>query len=418
MRRGQSSFGLTALFTVFITLFKATSVVAQSAKPWKFKVLHTFHGKNGANPEAALIRDSAGNLYGSTTSGGAGTCSQYGCGTIFKLDKAGRQTWLYNFHGKDGNFASSPLLRAATGSLLGATAEGDLNDCGGAPGCGVVFRINGAGKKETVLHKFDGADGQGPGSPLTKDAAGNIYGTVSVGAADGAVYRLDKSGNETILYAFSGWSDGGVPVGGVVRDSHGNLYGVTMYGGVGFGNSGYGVVYEVDTAGNETVPHAFAGGSDGAYPASTLIFDEQGNLYGTTEGGGISECGATGCGTIFKLSPRSGGAWTESVLYAFCSVSGCADGEEPLVGPLVMDAAGELFGTTYFGGTDNYGVVFKLDTAGNETVLHSFSGGSDGAGPVAGLLIDNHRNLYGTTQGGGAICYIRYTCGVVFQIIP
>jgi len=262
-----------------------------------------------------------------------------------------------------------------------------------------------------VLHKFNGADGMFPEGPLAEDAAGNLYGAVPVGVGNGAVYKMDKSGEETVLYTFSGGSDGGIPEGGVIIDSAGNLYGTTMDGGAGFGNSGYGVVFKVDPAGNETVLHAFTSGSDGANPASALLLDAKGNLYGVTENGGSSECGGTGCGTAFELSPESGGGWTENVLYAFCSVAGCADGEEPLAGPLVIDSAGNLYGTTYFGGTADDGVVFELDAAGKETILHSFTGGSDGANPRAGVIMDSEGNLYGTAEEGGGTCYESYTCG-------
>jgi uncharacterized repeat protein (TIGR03803 family) len=135
-------------------------------------------------------------------------------------------------------------------------------------------------------------------------------------------------------------------------------------------------------------------------------------------------CGNTGCGTVFELSPQSDGTWKETVLYAFCSLSNCTDGEAPGTGPLVRDPEGNLYGTTTFGGAyrncngDACGVVFKLDTTGKETVLHSFTGGKDGANPFPGLVMDNDGNLYGTTQAGGAICIQLFTCGVVFKITP
>jgi len=174
------------------------------------------------------------------------------------------------------------------------------------------------------------------------------------------------------------------------------------------GADGQGTVFELDTTGKETVLYSFTGGADGGRPGSVLIADSEGNLYGTTEGGGKG-CG-TGCGVVFELSPQ-GKSWAENVLYTFCSLSNCADGEEPVRGPLVRDAAGNLYGTTYFGGAhhncneNSCGVVFKLDTAGKETVLHSFTGGADGAEPAAGLIMDNAGNLYGTTElGGDAQC--------------
>jgi uncharacterized repeat protein (TIGR03803 family) len=182
------------------------------------------------------------------------------------------------------------------------------------------------------------------------------------------------------------------------------------------------LVFKVDGTGNETVLHTF-GGSDGAYPDSVLLFDSQGNLYGTTQGGGSSgEC-ANGCGVVFELSPRNG-PWEETVLYSFCPASGCTDGATPIAGPLVRDSAGNLYGTTYFGGAycgsnEGCGVVFKLDTAGTETVLHSFSGGADGAAPWGGLTSDSMGNLYGAaSQGGDLKCQPGngQGCGTVFKI--
>ncbi len=211
---------------------------------------------------------------------------------------------------------------------------------------------------------------------------------------------------------------------GVILDKAGNLYGVASAGGDGFCGNGHGVAFEVDTAGNETVLHTFSGG-DGADPDSILLFDSKGNLYGTTGyGGGGSGCGNTGCGTVFVLTPQSSGNWSETVLYSFCTVANCTDGAEPDTGPLVRDVRGNIYGTTYFGGAyrncngDECGVVFRLDTAGKEAVLHSFTGGKDGANPIAGLAMDSHENLYGTTQTGGATCYNTSTCGVVFKIAP
>jgi uncharacterized repeat protein (TIGR03803 family) len=172
------------------------------------------------------------------------------------------------------------------------------------------------------------------------------------------------------------------------------------------------------------VLHNFCGG-DGAYPESALTWDDAGNLYGTTAEGGSSDVCDGGCGAVFELSPGSGGSWTEKVLYSFCSVSGCADGENPLFGRLVRDAAGNLYGTTVFGGShrncngDACGVVFKLDLSGKETVLHSFTGGVDGASPASGLAIDAAGNLYGTARAGGDTkCDPPYRCGTVFEITP
>lgn len=403
-----------------LAVMLAAWAAAAPAQNYKFKVLHTFHGADGATPEVALTTDAGGNLYGATTTGGTGKCTKYGCGTVFKLNKAGEQQWLYSFGGSNGRLPAGPLLLEAGGSLLGTTGEGGDANCPGkgGDGCGVVFSLNSTGKKENVLFKFDYTDGNGPGGPLATDATGNIYGATADGDGFGNVFEIDTAGNETVLWTFSGGSDGGGPEGGVIRDSAGNLYGTTFIGGVGFGDNGHGLVFMVDTAGSETVLHEFGGGSDGANPSSGVIFDGEGNLYGTTQNGGSSACGGTGCGTVFKLSPNGNGTWAESVLYAFCSTGNCADGEAPLLGPLAIDSSGNLYGTTFFGGASNNGVVFRVDSSKHETVLHNFSGGADGANPFAGVIIDKQGSLYGTTQRGGGDCFVKYACGVVFQLVP
>jgi uncharacterized repeat protein (TIGR03803 family) len=408
-------------FLIFITLLLASAVAATQAGAQKFKVLHTFHGPNGASPWTQLTRDAEGNLYGTTESGGSGKC-QGGCGTAFKLDKDGKQVRLHGFNGKNGRTPAAGLLRDAAGTLYGTTVEGGDTTCFSL-GCGTVFKLDTSGR-ETVLHKFTGTNGDGffPGALLVRDQAGNLYGTTANGGAHGfgTVFKLDRTGKETVLYSFTCESDGCTPYPGVVLDSSGNLYGAAFYGGIAFGNSGHGVVFKVDTSGSETVLHTF-GGSDGANPDSVLLFDSGGNLYGTTQNGGNSECGGTGCGVVFELSPQSGGGWTETTLYRFCSQSNCTDGEDPIAGPLVRDSAGNLYGTTYFGGTYDDGVVFKLDTTGKETVLHNFSGRTDGANSPAGLVVDKAGNLYGSTFNGGDLnCTIGGApgCGVVFKLTP
>jgi uncharacterized repeat protein (TIGR03803 family) len=410
-------------FAIFLTVLLVSVVAIQpAAQARKFKVLHTFHGKDGGGPEGVLVRDAAGNLYGTTGGGGTGKCGKLGCGTAFELDKTGKQVWLHSFDGGNGHGLQAGLLRDAAGNLFGTTVYGGDTSCNPPYGCGTVFKLDKSGTKEVVLHKFTGTpDGFFSQAVLVKDAAGNLYGTTSLGGTGGlgAVFKIDASGRESVLYNFTGGSDGCDPYPGVILDSVGNLYGVTFDGGTGFCNSGQGVVFKVDRGGNETVLHSFGGGSDGANPDSVLLFDSQGNLYGTTENGGSSGCGGTGCGTVFELSHDG----AETVLYAFCSLSNCADGETP-VGPLVRDQKGSLYGTTYFGGASHNcsgvgcGAIFKLDRADNETILHSFTGGKDGAFPSAGLTMDSSGDLYGTTQGGGATCYTSHTCGVVFDTTP
>jgi uncharacterized repeat protein (TIGR03803 family) len=413
-------------FVIFIALLLASAIAHTQSQAQKFKVLHTFHGPDGNSPVGVLARDPAGNLYGTTSDGGVGKCGKIRCGTAFKLDKTGKQIWLHSFNGANGNDPFAGLRRDAAGNLYGTTAFGGGTTCNNSLGCGTVFKLNAMGK-ETVLYKFTGQpDGNIPASLLVRDSEGNLYGTTGSGGANdlGSIFKVAKTGEETVLYSFTGSSDGCNPEAGVIRDAAGNLYGVAFQGGIGFCNSGYGVVYKLDTAGTLTVLHSF-GGADGAYPVSVLLFDKAGNLYGTTEEGGNSSCGGTGCGVVFELSPQSDGTWTEAVLYAFCSVSGCTDGEEPGFGPLVRDAAGNIYGTTYFGGDSRNcnggtcGVAFKLDPTGGETVLHSFTGGADGAGPFAGLIRDAAGNLYGTAQtSGDNACNPPSGCGTVFKIVP
>jgi uncharacterized repeat protein (TIGR03803 family) len=429
MRSNKPFSAAKPIFAIFVTLSLASIVVPAQTQATKFKVLHMFHGKDGSFPTGTLVRDSAGNIYGATSGGGTGVCDGYGCGTVFKMNNAGKEIWLYSFKGTNEINPAAGVLRDGSGNLYGTTEFGGkiTKTCGGvqAGGCGTVFKVDKNGQG-AILYKFKGTpDGYFPGALLVKDPAGNLYGTTYLGGAKGigAVFKLDTKGKETILHSFAGPPDGGgdgaFSYDGVIRDGAGNLYGVTFEGGA----YGAGVVYKLDSGGKETLLYSFPGGADGANPDSVLLFDSQGNLYGTTENGGNSECGGTGCGVVFELSPQSDGSWAETALYAFCSLSGCADGEGP-IGPLVRDPSGNLYGETFLGGTyrncngDACGVVFKLDTTGKETVLHSFTGGTDGAFPSGGLIIDTSSNLYGVTREGGATCFTSYTCGVVFKITP
>jgi uncharacterized repeat protein (TIGR03803 family) len=417
------------IFMILMTLLLASVAHAQT-QATKFKVLHTFRGKDGAAPTGTLVRDSAGNIYGTTSGGGTGGCDGYGCGTVFKMTKEGKEVWLYSFKGTNQIDPSAGLLRDANGNLYGTTENGGKirNGCGGiqAGGCGTVYKVDKTGKA-TVRYKFEGfpTDGYFPAALLVKDDSGNLYGVTNEGGTSdfGTVFKVEASGKETILHNFSGPPDGGgdgaSPSAGLIRDASGNLYGVTAAGG----DYGAGTVFELNPNGKETLLYSFTGGSDGDGPDSVLLADSDGNFYGTTKGGGSSQVCDDGCGTVFELSPQNG-SWTETVLYSFCSLSACADGEEPLVGPLVRDSEGNLYGTTIFGGAyrncngDACGVVFKLDPSGKETVLHSFTGGADGAFPYAGLTRDSSGNLYGTAWQGGAKCFTSYTCGVVFKVTP
>jgi uncharacterized repeat protein (TIGR03803 family) len=418
----------TAFFAIGLALLLALAITAPptQAQNYQFKVLHTFNGNDGANPYAELVRDTAGNIYGTTQVGGSvkGVCASVGCGTAFKLNKDGKQVWLHNFMGGNGKQPLAGLLRSTEGNLYGTTTYGGdgAKVCGGVTiGCGVIFKLDGAGK-ETVLHRFKGTpDGFQPQPLLVEDTSGNLFGTTTLGGTSGGlgtIFKLNKTA-DTVLYSFTGGSDGCYPAPGVTLDAAGNLYGVAIQGGAAFCNSGYGVVFELDTTGALTVLHTFEG-SDGAYPSSVLLFDSVGNLYGTTDGGGNStQCGSQGCGTVFELSPQGDGEWSETVLYNFCALADCVDGDGP-GGDLVRDSFGNLYGTAHSGGTHGEGVVFKLDASGNETVLHNFTGEADGAEPDAGLIMDHAANLYGTAFFGAdkkGEC-APYGCGVVFRLTP
>ncbi|MGA8429994.1 MAG: choice-of-anchor tandem repeat GloVer-containing protein [Candidatus Sulfotelmatobacter sp.] len=303
---------------------------------------------------------------------------------------------------------------------------------------------------ESVLYRFQGgSDGSGPAAGLIADSAGNFYGTTTYGGGSpqclfittvigcGTVFELfpNSSGvwTETVLYRFQGGSDGAEPFAGLVMDSKRNLYGTTGYGGSDQCSGGCGTVFKLTApissggAWTESLLYSFQGGSDGQGPRGGVMFDQAGNLYGTTaSGGGSLNCPYnSSCGTIFQLAPppTSDGAWTETVLYRFNAGAG---GALPHAG-LVFDKKGNLYGTTYFGGLGpSGGIVFRAippATSGAWTVkvLHAFARGSDGGTPVAGVILDAKGNVYGTTVfGGGGRCLTggQGGCGTVFELSP
>ncbi len=432
--QSKKSYSAAKVVLATFVAFLLASVVAPTAEARKFRVLHTFHGApdDGAFPWTQLALDAAGNIYGTTTEGGdgKGVCTSFfsGCGTVFKLNKTGKLLLLRSFNGKNGLGPMAGFLPDSAGNLYGTTVLGGDTNCY-EYGCGMVFKLDKAGK-ETVLHKFSGApDGEDTEALLVEDVAGNLYGTTYLGGVfhnAGTVFKIDDMGDYTVLYSFcsqTNCTDGQYPYPGVILDATGSVYGAAFSGG----DSDAGVVYKLDTTGKETVLHNFSGTSDGSQPVSVLLADAAGNLYGTTEYGGNfnGNCAQSGCGVVFKLSPQSDGAWRETTLYKFCSETDCADGDAPLAGPLVRDSAGNLYGTTEWGGTssncngEGCGVVFRLDPYGRETVLHSFALGADGGVPPTGLTMDKLGNLYGaTTSGGDLKCRAGNGdgCGVVFKL--
>lgn len=328
---------------------------------------------------------------------------------------------LYSFCAKagcaDGNGPAAGVVADSAGNLYGTTeVGGGANAC--PVGCGVVFKLAPDGT-ESVLHVFTGApDSEYPDSVLLLDLEGNLYGATPLGGStnDGAVYKLAPDGTETVLYSFTGGSDGSGPAAGLIADAAGNLYGTTAAGGRTneCADFGCGTVFRLAPDGSETVLYSFCAKTDctdGAQPFADLIADEAGNLYGTTQYGGTTRCIVGGCGTVFRLTP--GGK--EKVLYTFCSLANCADGEFPFAG-LFADKQGNLYGTTGFGGANDSGVVFILAPHGAETVLYTFTGGSDGGEPQSGLIEDGKGNLYGTTVDGGSKCPLYGGCGTIYGL--
>ena len=410
--------------------------IAASAYASTFRVIYTF-GTNGASdaalPGGGLVMDAAGNLYGTTVGGGA-----HGGGTVFELSPSANGDWT-----------------------------------------------------EKVLYSFTGiADGGGPFGGVVLDAKGNLYGTTQQGgmfssgtcsAGCGVAYELvpsETGWTERLLHTFTGGTDGGTPDNALILDSEGNLYGTTYNGGAGDCTYGCGVVFELvrTEQWSENVLHSFEGNpDDGANPASALVFDGSGNLFGTTVNGGHTFLGSGAPGTIFELTAASDGTWNEVIIHNFCSNYDCSDGNLPEAGVTVRGS--RIYGTTISGGgAGPYGSVYELaQTASgwqltasafdltngaqpmapvllhgelqygvtqqggivngacglypngngvvfevaqnkqalNETVLYSFTGGDDGCGPTGGLVADAAGNLYGTTFNGGS-----YSSGVAFEVTP
>lgn len=369
------------------------------AQAQTFTVLYTFTSTDqGWQPDAGLIADTAGNLYGTTQYGGTAG----GFGTIFKLDSSGNETVLYSFAGTpDGEDPYAGLVSDEAGNLYGSTLYG-----GTEGGYGTLFRLDKYGKL-TLLHSFaSNPDGADPYGTLVGDAQGNGYGTTRFGGAAGGygtVFELDRNGKLTLLHSFAGTPDGEDPEAGLIRDRVGSLYGTTVYGGTA---GGYGTVFKLDKTGKLTLLHSFGGTPDGENPYAGLVGDYAGNGLGTTKYGGT----AGGYGTVFKIDHTG----KLSLLYSF---SGTPDGENPL-SSVVLDPLGNIYGTTYYGGTYGYGSIFKLDTTGTLTILHSFNYSPDGGNPIGGLIRDTAGNLYGTTsQGGDPSCGFS-GCGTVFELTP
>ena len=432
MQAKSFSIQLRALSIFFVIFLSLTCGWAADSETVLFNFVSY---DTGIHPIAGLIMDAAGNFYGTTGELG---------GTTFELSPSGGGGWtetvLYHFgSGDDAADPNSGLIMDGAGNLYGTTKYGgSFSFTGGcADGCGTVFElspIEGGGWRETILHRFrNGSDGTYPDfAGVIMDAAGNLYGTTSYGGVYGygIVFELSpRAGGgwtETVLHSFGNGDDGSWPQAGLTIDSAGNLYGTTFWGGIyrycTGGNGGCGTVFELSPSPGggwtETVVHSF-NGVDGWGPRSALILDAGGNLYGTTEVGGVHTCsyGPAGCGTVFEISPRVGGGWTETVLHTFGHPT---DGSHPWTG-VTMDAGGNLYGTTLDGGVYGYGSVFEMSPREggrwSEAVLHSFNI-TDGLSPYGVPIVDRAGNIYGTTYVGGSGVICAGGCGVVWEITP
>jgi len=428
---------IAAVATLFL-MFAAMPAPAQT-----FTVLHAFTDtSDGALPVSGLALDRNGTVYGTTDSGGIfnnGDCF-YGCGVVFRLtNRTGSWvfSFIYSFQGEPDGFSPEGVTVGPDGTLYGLTYEGGQGGYSqciyAATGCGTIFHLQPPAYfctsvncpwSETVLHRFTGSeygDGAIPmdGDSLVFDHAGNMYGTASYGGTHnyGTVFEASPGQGgwtENTLYSFSGGGSDGwaTPESGLIMDSSGNLYGTTTEEN----QYASGVLYQLSPSGGSWVPsvlQAFqCSGSEGCYPQG-LIQDASGNVYLLNDGGG-----ANGGGTAVELMPSQG--WSSNVLSSF---SRYGDGPYGPVGKMARDAQGNLYGASAGGGTYGHGTVFKLTPDGSggwtSTVLHSFSGEADGSIPYAGVVVDAHGNIFGTTIYGGDMraCNID-GCGVVYEITP
>jgi uncharacterized repeat protein (TIGR03803 family) len=406
-------------------------ILAVNLRAAQEQTLYSFgNAPDGNFPATSLVFDRSGSLYGATAAGGT-----FGGGIVFKLSPANGQwmkTVLYDFCQQtsctDGSAPYGKLVIDPKGNVYGVTYQG------GMYGYGIAFQLvrhQDGTWSETVLHDFgNGADGRNPLSGMIRDVAGNLYGTTFTGgtsgtacfAGCGTVFELTPGNNggwtENVLYSFcsqAACADGNSVSAGLVLDKAGNLYGTTAFGG---GTDGDGVVFELSPKGggqwSQKVLFTFAAarGAAGYRPNARLVL-RGGNLYGTTESGGVNGNN----GTVFEIKHLKTGLWQEQVLYSFCAQFQCADGSSPIA-ELTFDKYGNLYGTTFSGGTSTWpGVVFELTkpTRGHriETVVYNFTATSDGFNPHAGLVFDSIGNLYGAAFQGGTGGF-----GTVFEITP
>lgn len=356
--------------------------------------LHSFGGlPDGENPRAGLVPGSDGNFYGTTFSGGTNSS-----GTVFRLTPGGGYASLYSFGDQpfDGTHPSAGLVQGSDGYLYGTTVDGGTNSFG------TVFRISHSGNYSN-LYSFQGPpnDGESPAVGLTRGNDGNFYGVTQGGGAgnSGTVFRFTPDGTETMLYSFAGSpNDGFEPLTALVLGRDGNFYGTTFFGGItnvasiGFVDMlGLGTVFRISPGGSYKVLYLFGSTVPDGFAPGQLAQASDGNFYGVAFEGGTF----TNHGAVFRITP--GGS--ESLVYSFGSQPG--DGSNP--SSLMIGSDGNFYGTTTTGGTNNIGAVFRISPGGSETVLYSFgSQPNDGNEPLGWLVQGNGGNFYGTTLKGGA----------------
>jgi uncharacterized repeat protein (TIGR03803 family) len=371
-------------------LFVAAAVPSQAQTE---TLLHQFTGSlDGAAPIAGPVLKGT-TLYGTTVEGGNGPGNP-GYGIVYALTTTGNEKILHTFAGNQNGDGSEPyggVVVDAHGNLYGVTDYGG-NSCN----CGTVYKLTKSGKSyvETILYSFSGSDGAYPYyvTPVL-DKLGNLYGTTWGGGyyGNGTVFKL-SGGILTTLHSFG--SVGGdvyKPGSGVTLDANGNLYGAASSGGA----YGYGALYEITSQGTYSVLYNFTGGADGSSPQGPPVF-KNGKLYGTAQSGGA---GCTwGCGVVYEFTPAKGKkAAKETVLHTFNGT----DGLYPMYGSLVFDKEGNVYGTTIDGGPTNLGNIYKMAPDGTVTTLYNFDQQPDGCAPFAGVTVDAKGNVYAAAAYGG-----------------
>ena len=388
------------MVAIALTMLAAVVILAGMARPAQAQtetLIYQFAGSpDGAQPKSGVVLKGT-TLYGTTwEGGGASGDGNTGYGIVYKVSTTtGKETILHTFTANtqppyDGLEPLGGLAFDKEGNLYGTTPSGGLYD---GTGYGTIYEITKKGA-EGVLYAFQGGtDGANPEyvTPVF-DKEGNLYGTTLGGKyGNGNVFKFG-SGGLTTLYNFTGYADGGTPVCGVTLDTKGNIYGVAAAGGA----YGYGVLFEITAAGAYSVLYNFTGGADGSRPYNPPVF-KSGKLYGTTLAGG--SCGYNeGCGVIYEYTLAKGKkAGEETVLHSFNGT----DGYYPMYGALVFDKEGNLYGTTLNGGPTNLGNVYELAKDGTLTTLYNFDQQPDGYAPYGGVVLDTEGNVYTTAAFGG-----------------